>query len=201
MITAATVALTIALLAGFLAVNEVVARRRPPPPEVSRKIAHVGSAVLAALSCLWLDFRWYVLIGLLFSAALVLARRYLPLRSLSSRAEGSWGDLLFGVGVALAGLLADNAIVFVLAVLILGLADTAAYVVGRRWPIRTIVLGRSVGGALAFLVTAFLITLPAGPVPALVVALSCTVTELVSPRGTDNLTVPAIAAILISALV
>ncbi|GAB3748299.1 diacylglycerol/polyprenol kinase family protein [Microlunatus parietis] len=200
MITAVTVVTTVALLAGFLAINEVVARRWEPPPELSRKIAHVGSALLAVLSCLWLDFRWYVLIGLLFSAALLLARRYLPLRSLSSRAEGSWGDLLFGVGVALAALLADNAIVFVLAVLILGLADTAAYLVGRRWPIRTIVLGRSVGGALTFLVVAFLITLPAGPMPAAVVALGCTVTELVSPRGTDNLTVPAIAAILISAL-
>lgn len=201
MITLVTVVGTVALLAGFLALNELVARRREPPLEASRKIAHVGSAVLAAVSCLWLDFRWYVLIGLLFSAALLLARRYLPLRSLSSRAEGSWGDLLFGIGVALAGLLSDNAIVFVLAVLILGLADTAAFLVGRRWPIRIVVLSRSVGGSLAFLVVAFLITLPAGPVTATVVALGCTVAELVSPRGTDNLTVPAIAAVLISALV
>lgn len=192
---------TVALLAGFLAINEVVARRLDPPLEVSRKVAHVGSAVLAAVSCLWLDFRWYVLIGLLFSAALLLARRYLPLRSLSARAQRSWGELLFGLGVALAALLSDNAVVFVLAVLILGLADTAAFFVGRRLPLRTIVLNRSVGGSLAFLVVAFLITLPAGPAPAAVVALCCTVAELVSPRGTDNVTVPAIAAIVISALV
>jgi dolichol kinase len=199
-VTAVPVGSTVLLLAGFLLVNEVVARQWRPPAELSRKLAHVGSALLAAVSCLWLDHRWYVIIGLAFTAALLLARRFLPLRSLRSRSERSWGELLFGIGVAIAALIADGTASFVQAVLILGLADTAAYLVGRRRPVLPLLLGRTVGGSVAFLITTFLIALPAGPGPAAVVAISCTLAELVSPRGTDNLTVPALAAVLISAL-
>jgi phytol kinase len=188
------------LLAGFLLLNELVARRWRPPAELSRKLAHVGSALLAAVSCLWLDHHWYVIIGIAFTVVLLLARRFLPLRSLNSRSERSWGELLFGLGVAVAALIADGTTSFVLAVLILGLSDTAAYLVGRRSPVRPLLLGRTVGGSTAFLITTFLIALPAGLVPAAVVAVACTLAELVSPRGTDNLTVPALAAVLISAL-
>lgn len=200
-ITALSVAGTVLLLTGFLLINELIARVWQPPAEVSRKIAHVGCAVIAALSCAWMDYRWYAIIGVGFAVALALARRYLPLRSLRSRSERSLGELLFGIGVAAASLLADRTLGFVLAVLILGLADTAAFVVGRRMPIRPLFLDRTIGGTLAFLIIAFLVALPAGPVPAAVVAICCAVAELFSPRGTDNLSVPVVAAVLVSLLV
>lgn len=200
MSTGLAVGAAVLLLAGFLLGNEVVARLRRPPAEVSRKVAHVGSAVLAAVSCLWLDHRWYVIIGVAFAAALLLARRYLPLRSLSSRAERSWGELLFGIGVAGAAAIAPGTTAFVLAVLILGLADTAAFLAGRRLPARSLLLGRTIGGSAAFLIIAFLIALPAGVPAAAVVAVVCAAAELVSPRGTDNLTVPVLAAALLSVL-
>ncbi len=195
------VVITVLALAGFLVLNELAARRWLPPPELSRKLAHVGSALLAAVSCVWLDHRWYVAIGLGFTVALLLARRFLPLRSLSARSAGSWGELLFGLGVAVAALIAHGTPTFVLGVLILGLADTAAFLVGRRRPVRTLLLGRTIGGCTAFLITAFLIALPAGPGPAAVVAVCCALAELVSPRGSDNITVPALAAILIEVMV
>ncbi|WP_152365483.1 hypothetical protein [Microlunatus speluncae] len=194
------VLITVLLLAGFLLLNEYVARRWQPPAEVSRKTAHVGSAVIAAISCLWLDHRWYVIIGVLFAVALVLARRFLPLRSLSARAERSWGELLFGIGVAGAALIATGTAPFVLAVLVLGLADTAAHLIGRRFPLRRLILGRTAGGSAAFLTIAFLVALPAGLGPAAVVAVVGALAELISPRGTDNLTVPIVTAALLSAL-
>lgn len=198
--SAAPVVITVLVLTGFLLLNEFVARRWRPPAEVSRKVAHVGSAVLAAGSCLWLDHRWYVIIGFGFTVALLAARRFLPLRSLSSRSDRSWGEVLFGLGVAVAALIAHRASSFVLAVLILGLADTAAHLIGRRVPVRQLILGRSVGGSATFVIIAALVALPAGPGPAAVVALGCALAELVSPRGTDNLAVPALAAALLTAL-
>ncbi len=199
--TTLAVGITVLLLAGFLLLNEFIARRWRPPAEASRKAAHVGSAVIAAISCLWLDHRWYVIIGVIFAIALLVARRFLPLRSLSARAERSWGELLFGIGVAGAALIAAETRPFVLAVLVLGLADTAAHLVGRRLPVRPLILGRTVGGSATFVIIAFLVALPAGPGAAAVVALGCALAELLSPRGTDNLSVPVVGSILLSVLV
>lgn len=139
----------IVILTAFLLLNEVITRRWSLPGEVARKVAHLGSALLVMISCLQLPFRSYLVIGPIFAVALLVARSRLSLRSLSVRADTSWGEVLFGIGVAAAAGAAPDRGVFLASVGVLGLADTASDVVGRRWPIRPLVLGRSLGGLMA----------------------------------------------------
>lgn len=185
-----------AVLAVFLLLNEFASRQTSLPPEVFRKAAHIGIAVLVVAATVTesFDHRWWVPLGLLFSVALLLARR-LPLRSFSSRADGSVGEVVYGVGVGVAALAPDVA-VFCCAVLALGLADPMAHLVGTRLPIVRLTRTKSLGGALACAVTSCAVAVPlVPPVGWLPVALVAAVAELFSPRGTDNLTIPALVAL------
>lgn len=186
----------------FLVVNEVAARLVDGRQELFRKTAHIGIAAMVAASVLLggLDHRWWAVIGALFAVLLVVARRLLPLRSFSGRAE-SLGEIVYGVGVALAAAAPDPR-VFCCAVLMLGLADPAAMLVGRAAPLHRVAGGKSVGGCLAFVLVAAVLAvalLPAStsvPVAPLLVAVVGAAAELVSRRGLDNLTVPALVALV-----
>lgn len=186
-------------LATFLLLNEFAARRTRLPPELFRKIAHVGIALLVVAATLTgaFDHRWWLPIGLLFAVALLVARR-LPLRSFSSRSDGSVGEVVYGVGVGLAAL-APDVDVFCCAVLALGLADPAAQLVGTRLPVVRLTRTKSLGGAIGCALTTCVVAIPFLPVIAWApVALVAAVAELVSPRGTDNLTVPVLVALTAS---
>lgn len=184
------------VLAAFLLVNEFASRSIPLPPEVFRKAAHIGIAVLvvAATVAESFDHRWWLPLGLLFALALLVARR-LPLRSFSSRTDGSVGEVVYGVGVGLAAL-APDVDVFCCAVLALGLADPMAQLVGTRLPIVRLTRTKSLGGVLACALTGAAVAVPLLPAAAwLPVAVVAAVAELFSPRGTDNLTIPALVAL------
>ena len=184
------------VLAVFLMLNEFASRRTSLPPELFRKVAHIGIAVLvvAATVAESFDHRWWLPLGLLFSLALLVARR-LPLRSFSSRSDGSVGEVVYGLGVGLAAL-APDVNVFCCAVLALGLADPMAQLVGTRLPILRLTGRKSLGGALGCAVTSLAVAVPlVPPIAWAPVALLAAIAGLFSPRGTDNLTVPAAVAL------
>jgi phytol kinase len=85
--------------------------------------------------------------------------------------------------------------------------DALAAIVGERWGRkRYTVLGSTrsfVGSATMFIVSALATFLALGASPAaipvaLVIALGATIAEALSPWGIDNLTVPAISALIIA---
>lgn len=185
-----------ALVGGWLVVGELLTRLLPA--EVSRKIAHVGAAVLAAVSVRLFDYHWYVPLGLSFAVLMLILRRFLPLRALVVR--DSWGPVAFGLGGAAAAAIAPNEMAFAACMLILGLADTAAVGGGRTLPIRRVPGGKSVGGALAFAIVTFLVLIFIAGL-SWPVALGCAVVLAIAELGThggwDNLVIPTLAAALL----
>lgn len=165
--------------------------------ELFRKAAHIGGTVLAAGSLLWVEVIDYVLIGLAFAVVMAVLPRFVPLQAMSERVSA--GPIAYGLGVACAALVAPNAAIFGAALLILGLADTAAVVIGKRWPLRRLRSGKSVGGGLGFWLIAAVLLAGVGTVAwplALAVAVLLALVELATPGGWDNLSVPAAVAAL-----
>lgn len=189
--------LSLAIISVFLVAVEFLTIRFNIPRIHTRKIVHTGSALLIVLVALLFDWRLFILLGPLFFIVLILARRFHPLESLRDRSNESFGEILFPLGVTVAALLCPTQITFVVTVLILGISDTAAFYIGRAIKSPRLLHKKSVAGSLAFFITAFIIALLSTNFPlAVSVAIVTTLVELASPKGTDNLSIPSVAALL-----
>lgn len=212
------VAGTSVLAAGTLALLglvELVERRLRPPPEIPRKLAHIGAGLIACCAPLVITTHWAMLfLTATFACFLLTARRLGVLRSLHPGGRAGAGDLVYPAGLYAAFVLADgNALLFQLSVLVLALADPAAALVGRRFGrLRYRVAGvtRSLEGSLAFAGTAFAVTALAlaasGQLGAAAlflcasaVAVIVASVEAISPPGLDNLAVPVGTFLVLSA--
>lgn len=184
----------------------------PLQNELRRKALHVLTGLMALGLPYVLREPCLVLTTLVAVSGWMLAVRRVP--ALAARFGGvlhaagrlSYGELYFAL--ALAGLLLvcePGSVMYVVPVLVLTLADTAAAVVGRALP--WLPYGRdgnrkTLSGTLAFVVTAFVVCaavlgaathLTAGAIVAgaLSVAMLASLAEALSSKGLDNLTVPA----------
>ena len=189
------VGLTCAIVAAAIVGAEVAARRLRLPEFAARKTLHVTACLAVVLGAVVADFRAFVWTGLIFTAVMA-ATRLLPLATLAAMRRKSLGEVFFPVGVAVSALVAPNARAFVVAMLMLGLADTAAALVGRRVRSPSLLWDKTLAGSIAFLATASVLASFALPWPhALAVAAAGTVAEATCPKGSDNLAIPVVAAL------
>jgi dolichol kinase len=194
------------LLLAVLALAEVLRRRGVGRPEATRKLVHAVSGLVAA-TFPWLFTGAGSVIVLTASFAVVMGatRRLGLLGSVHGVSRCTEGGVYYPAAVLLLFLLAAHRPeAYVPAILVLSLADPAAALVGGPWGrTRYRVFGgdRSVEGSLAFAATALpcvfvpLAFLTALPLESLVrwslhVTLLATILEALSPRGSDNLTIP-----------
>ncbi|MDT0630592.1 diacylglycerol/polyprenol kinase family protein [Rubrivirga litoralis] len=204
----AAVLATLAL--ALVAVRRVQVRRRLPA-EAARRALHVAVSVVA-LALPWLfDADWPVVVLTALALVAVLAVRAVPaLRGgvggvLHEAGRPSLGDLCFPIAVGALYLVAgDSPVLYAIPLLLLGFADPAAALVGRRHglaPYATDEGTKSREGSVAFAFVAFLcvhvpllLFTPVGRPESLwiaaVVAVLATIVEAVSWRGLDNLFVP-----------
>lgn len=164
------------------------------PAAVGRKILHVLMCLAIVSSTIFVDYRVYIWCGAIFTVVMA-ASRHWHMASLASRRADSIGEVCFPFGVGVAALVSDRQAAFMLAVALLGAADTLAFVVGSRFghPIRT---GKSFAGSAAFIVTALVILLPTVPAPiAFATAVMATIGEAVGVRGWDNVVIPVVTAL------
>ena len=190
----------------LFAALEVWSRKTSVRPETTRKLLHVGSGILTlAFPFVFVDL-WPVAL-LSGGAALVLAAaRFVRCCSgVVGRVErASWGEFYFPLSVVILFWLSlgEHALLFVIPVLVLTLADTAGAVVGTRFGMtRYCGAGKSVEGSLAFAVVAFVsvcaplmawsrIGAPEALMTAATLALLLALLEGVAQRGLDNLLIP-----------
>ncbi|MDB4948636.1 MAG: hypothetical protein JWM27_1285 [Gemmatimonadetes bacterium] len=195
-----------ALFLAIFAAAELWRMARHPDPEWTRKLVHVGGG-LAVAPIPWLfGSAWTVLaLGAAFAGILWGTRRVGWLRSVHGVARRSEGGIYFPVSVCALYLLAHGRpLFFLVSLLVLVVADTAAALVGSRYG-RLVypVEGdrRTLEGSAVFFATAFLCVgaplLASGttePVAAVLIAaqlaLVVTFLEGISLRGSDNLVVP-----------
>ena len=190
--------------------------------ELKRKALHVGVGVAALTFPLLLETAAATLGALgLVVAWMVLVRRIPALNRrfgcvLRDAGRRSSGEIFCAIASAALLLLPRGDFAgYAIPVLILTCSDALAAIVGRALPfgrLSGLAAGKTVSGSMAFLLSAFLITvvlmissasldLVSAISIGAVVAVSTCVMEAISRRGTDNLTIPLIAwAILFVAL-
>jgi len=187
---------------------EILNRKLKVNAEYTRKLSHVAS-VFAALIFFPVVFKnvgYALVLAVLFFVLLVIAnvQKWIPSVDGVDRKTGGSYFLAFGIGATYyISVLFDYSMAFTLAMLIFAISDPLAGIVGAKWiKSKTIYGGKTIAGSLSFLFSALLICLlffnsaNGNPMIALslMIALTATVTELISTRGTDNFTVPLLVA-------
>ena len=182
-------------------------------PEPGRKLAHVGTGLLALCFPAVFAESWpvYLLCGA-FVVMLVASQRRGFWEGINGVERKTHGSVAFPLAVAAlwwaSGALHHPA-VYALPLGVLTLADPAAALVGQNWPLRRFRVfsaDRSVGGTAAFFVVALVASgllswlglAPSATAGVTVaVALVTTVAETLSQRGWDNFWIPITGAAVV----
>lgn len=206
--------------AALIALVEWIHRRLKIHAEYTRKMAHVLSCLSSLLFLYVFSSPVFVgIIAFVFTIVLYLGKRRMLLTGLEEIGRNSKGSYLLPPAVFISFSIAfylDNPLLFILSMLITGISDPLAGLSGKMFPNTRplslwggIKFSKSLTGLLLFFTSAFLI---AGIVlythqyqdsqlwmRSLAVALLTSVAEILSPGGTDNLSVPltTIAVLLV----
>lgn len=196
----------------FLGINELSYRRFRVKGEYTRKFAHV-TATLATIPFPYI-FRshWYVLIlALIFFGVLYFTQQSTHLNSIHGIRRRSIGSYLLPLSIYTTFLVSstlDSKFLYILPMLILAICDPVAAIVGmkvKKYNRQIKVWGHTLQktwiGSAGFLVTSFIIAIIALYIHegflnlhsvyiAFVVAIVGTLAEMVSWRGSDNITIP-----------
>jgi len=201
----------------MLAFNELNYRRLKVKGEITRKFAHFAATVGVVPFVYIFGSHWHVLIlAIIFSIALFVTKYTKQLESIYDIERKSVGSYLLPLSIYTTFLMAnllDNKFIYILPMLILGICDPMAAIVGmglkkNNYQIKIfgIVTGKSVFGSAAFLISSFVISIIAlyfnrGVFDlktfwlALVVAVVSMLAEMFSRRGSDNFTIPVSVAL------
>ncbi len=193
---------------------EVLARRAGVlSPELVRKLAHISSASFAALLPLVLGFDEIALLGVLFAALMAASQRIGIFTAIHAVSRDTYGEVLFPLGISALALACPSPLPFAYGVLVLGLGDGLAALVGERYGRRRIPLlqtNKTLWGTGAFLTVCFALGVallaPTGVSPlyllaaAAVIAIALTPVELFLTYGLDNLALPPVAGLLLTGL-
>ena len=202
------------LLAGMFltlfAMGELLYHKFRVKAEYTRKIVHIGTGFLTLLFPVLLGNHWFVLaLCASFALILIISLRTGMLKSINNIGRESAGSISYPISVYLCYLAFDYSgqeyLYFYLPVLVLAICDPIAALCGRRWPFRPYKIGsetKSFMGSAMFFASAALLGIilisllnPEKSMlylitTSLIIALFSAVTEGLSTKGFDNLTIP-----------
>lgn len=196
----------------ILVFAEYLSRYRGVHSELTRKLVHVLVGMFVAFWPFFLSWRQIQMISVAFLVVVIISIWLNVFRSIHAVERNVVGELLFAMAIGILAFLSVNEWVFMAAVLHLSLADGMAAVVGLLWgdKNRYKMFGRvkSVAGSLAFFLTSmaivavYLIFSDASySVAALLwLPLAATIAENVAVSGADNLVVPLLVALFLTAV-
>jgi phytol kinase len=212
--------LVMGVIVGLMVCLRAYRRRHAPHPELVRKLFHVGTGLFTlTLPWLFVD-AWPVLVLSAVTVLALFALRHLRLlkSSLGGIIDGvereSLGEIYFAFSVGLLFYLAaGNALLFVVPLLVLTLADAVAALIGIRYgQVRfTATDGlKSAEGCVAFFTLAFfsvhvplLLLSDTGRAESLLIAVMIgamvMIAEVIAWRGLDNLFIPLFSFMLLKA--
>lgn len=203
----------------LLVFNELNYRRLNLKGELTRKFAHFAATLATVPFPYIFDSHWYVLVlALLFAGVLWLTQHIKSLKSIHDIERKSVGSYLLPLAIYLSFYLSvqlEWKLLHVLPMLILAVSDPAAALLGlnvQKFNGRIKVFGHRLEktwlGSAAFFSSAFVISLIAlyfnrelfdfkTFYVAGTVALATTLAELISWRGSDNLSIPLAAMLML----
>jgi len=197
------------------AVGEIAYRYFHVNAEITRKWSHIGSGLLALLFPAYLhSLGWVASICALFLVILYVSKPLGLLPSIHQVKRQTYGSLLFPVAVFLSfwsfQTKGNDLVFFYLPVLTLAVCDLAAALLGQKYPLRKIQIyaaSKSWGGLLAFLISSLILNLlmyHAGfqlSIASIVcIPVLTSLVECMTPKGFDNLTIPATVILLLQLL-
>lgn len=188
-----------------LALSENLRRRYKLHNELSRKIVHSVHALSIATWPYFVSYKFIIVAELLFLLAVAIAHKNRLFDWLRDVSRKTWGEFFYPVGIIITALLAPQAWIFVVVLLHIGVADSLAAIVGKRYGQKTSFkifhYNKSVAGMLTFwvvslaIVSVFTLTHQSyfnesawSVIIVLPVVLS--VLEGLSVWGTDNIVIP-----------
>jgi dolichol kinase len=188
--------------------------------EYTRKLAHFSATGSTLTFPLLFTSHWYPFtLAVVFFLILLLSMNTKYLKSIHEIDRYSAGSFLLPPAIYLPFLIsvkAEDPFFFILPTLILAVSDPLAGLVGYVFKegnpkivLFSRQLNKTIYGSSAFFISAFVLSLiamninthdPVGEtlMAALFVAAASTVTEMLSPGGTDNITVPMIVILVLS---
>ncbi len=184
---------------------EIIKRKYEKSSNVTRRFAHVGAALIAFLSPLFVSKSLIVIACLGFAGFLLLARRTTLFSSIQGVRRTTLGEIFLPLGEALTALafLPTGIREFQYGVLVMGLSDPLAGLIGEKFGKHEITIfgnKKSVEGSCAFFSCTLLITLIFFPVlgyQLIIIPLILTFIEFLLGYGVDNLVLPIIGAYLL----
>ena len=206
--------LLLAALIVLLALSELLRRRFHGTEEFSRKFVHMFTGVLVAVSPFFLKSRWPIIaVALIFAAFDYYSVRRGWLKGMHGLHRRTYGTVYYPISFVILALLfwESHPLILITAMLLLAISDAAAALVGENLSAPRIYhIGpdkKSVEGSTAMFLTSLAIVaavLLLSGRPAMEVlwfsalaAFFATVCEALSYQGSDNLTVPLGAALVL----
>lgn len=207
-------AILISLLVGFIVVGsaEVLFQKKRISVEASRKIVHITSGLIAAILPFFVSWR-AVLILEIVNLVAMFGLRYFGWQLTQHHVKRlTWGEMFFALGIMAPILLGVPRWVYVVAVLHLTFADTAAALIGQKWGKKHTykILGqqKSIVGSAAFIVVSTLIVMGVFVLTPdyltmsnfarfLLVPFAAMAAEYAGVFGSDNLLIPLTVALLL----
>jgi len=182
--------------------------------ELTRKIAHVSAGFIALTFPLYFQFIWQVVVITAgFVILLVVSEKMNWFKSITAVKRKTWGSWLFPVAILLSFScmkLTQEPKFFFFPMLILTASDTAASLIGKRFPWKPFTIYNHQktwsGTAAFFIATIIILQIPYAELgffesfalwQSLSFAVAVTAVEALSYKGVDNLTIPLSCIILL----
>jgi phytol kinase len=203
--------LVVAITFLILVFSEWLSRSKQIHAELTRKLVHVAVGTFVAFWPFFLTWQQIQVLSFLFFVVVCLSVRFNVFRSIHAVQRNILGELLFAAVIGLLALISTNEWVFMAAMLHLSIADGLAAVIGLGWGDTNTykVWGRtkSIAGSAAFLVASFCILAIYGIFAdsstsfftLLWLPIVATATENIAIQGTDNLVMPLLIAVVLTA--
>ncbi len=204
----------ILLMAGLLVIlgfSEYLYRKRKISTEYTRKIAHILGSLSSLIFIYIFDSYWYVVgIGIFFFLILFFGKHQKAFNSIDAVKRKTSGSFLLPIaigGLFVAAKIEGNNLLYVLPVLILGISDPLAGIIGTYFHKKTNniqlwgkPLQKTYLGSMAFFSSATLLSVWAlslhglffaqAAAYAIIIATLSTFIEMISTNGFDNILVP-----------
>lgn len=213
--------LTVLFMIGFSSIlffSEYLHKHFAINGEYTRKIAHILATLSSLILIFTIESHWYILfLGLVFFFLLFLGKRKGYFKSIDPENRKTAGSYLLPISIYIAFYISrslNNDLIFILPVLLLGISDPLAGLFGVYFKSRTknitifnYQFDKTILGSGVFFISTLIIT----PIVlytfdyeflrlfilSIVIACTITVTELISPYGTDNLSVPLMTILIL----
>lgn len=202
--------LSVGFVLAILYFAEKGSRAKHLHPELTRKFVHVTVGSFVAFWPFYLSWREIATLSLAFLLVIALSARFDIFRSIHSVRRNTVGEFLFALSIGVVSIVSSNKWVFMAAMLNLALADGMAALVGilkgEHNEYKVFGHTKSRAGTTAFLVTSFTISIVylvfshshIGITTLVIVPVVATISENLAIKGTDNLVIPVVVALILS---